>query len=105
MSKLISHRTTETLPSGMTITTLHLTEEAKRGLSTNGATIPPPPGEPHDPLDRFDRTTEAIWVYGGATMGAGLLGLFAGGHWGAIAGLAIFANLCAVSRLMRRSRR
>jgi len=46
MTKLISHQTTETLPSGTTITTLHLTPKAKRGLSTNGATIPPQPGEP-----------------------------------------------------------
>ncbi len=45
MSKLIESETTETLPSGMTITTLHLTPEAKRGLLTNGATIPPQPGE------------------------------------------------------------
>jgi hypothetical protein len=45
MSKLISHRTTVTLPSGTTITTLHLTPEAKAGLSTNGVEIPaePPP--------------------------------------------------------------
>lgn len=43
--KLISHRTTETLPSGTTITKLHLTPEAKRGLSTNGVEIPAQPGE------------------------------------------------------------
>jgi len=41
MARLISHRTTETLPSGTTITTLHLTDEARHGLSTNGATILP----------------------------------------------------------------
>lgn len=40
MSKLISHQTTETLPSGTTITTLHLTPEARAGLSTGGARIP-----------------------------------------------------------------
>jgi hypothetical protein len=38
--KLVSHRATVTLPSGTTITMLHLTPEAKAGLSTNGAEIP-----------------------------------------------------------------
>lgn len=46
MIKLVESTTTETLPSGMTLTTLHLTPEAKRGLSTNGAQIPPPLREP-----------------------------------------------------------
>lgn len=42
MIKLFTHSTTETTPSGTTLTTLHLTPEAKRGLSTNGARIPAP---------------------------------------------------------------
>lgn len=49
MTKLIESTTTETLPSGTsgtTITTLHLTPEAKRGLSTGGALIPAPNSEP-----------------------------------------------------------
>lgn len=41
-TKLVSHRTTKTLPCGTTVTTLHLTPEAKRGLSTNGVKIPAP---------------------------------------------------------------
>lgn len=39
MSKLIESQTTEVLPNGSTLTTLHLTEEARRGLSINGARI------------------------------------------------------------------
>lgn len=52
--KLIESTTTETLPSGMTITTVHLTPEAKHGLSTNGARTPPPGGEPSQELTAYD---------------------------------------------------
>lgn len=39
MTKPIKSQTTEVLPSGTTITTLHLTEDARRGLSTHGTKI------------------------------------------------------------------
>lgn len=38
--KLIEAKSSVTLPSGVVITTLHLTAEARAGLSTNGAEIP-----------------------------------------------------------------
>jgi hypothetical protein len=41
VTKLIESTTTETLPSGTTVTTLHLTPEARHGLSTGGAAIVP----------------------------------------------------------------
>lgn len=54
MTKLVSHRTTETLPSGTTITKLHLTPEGRQGLSTNGVSIPPQPEEQPAELTIYD---------------------------------------------------
>lgn len=93
----ISHVTSETSPSGTIITTLHLTDEAKCGLSTNGARIPP-----NDYPAEHDRVAEAIWVYSSASLGAGMLGLFTAGHLGAAIGLALGM---IVSALTWRSRR
>lgn len=42
MTKLIESQTVQILPSGATMTTLHLTPEGRRGLSTEGAQIPAP---------------------------------------------------------------
>jgi hypothetical protein len=39
MTKPIESQTTEVLPGGTTISTLHLTKDARRGLSTHGAKI------------------------------------------------------------------
>lgn len=80
-SKLVSHRTTVTLSSGTTITTLHLTPEAKAGLSTNGVEIPAPdrkeptmhnhpvPGEDCPACRRNDR----FWSVTSAVLGAAML--------------------------------
>lgn len=68
MSKLIESTTTETLPSGTTITTLHLTPEAKRGLSTGGARIQAPDPERIQALRaRFGITTPMPPPYDGST--------------------------------------
>lgn len=40
MTKLIESQTAQILPSGVTMTTLHLSPEGRRGLSTGGAQIP-----------------------------------------------------------------
>lgn len=42
MTKLIESRTVQILPGGVTMTTLHLSPEGRRGLSTGGAQIPAP---------------------------------------------------------------
>lgn len=64
--KLIEYETREVLPGGALLTALHLTEEAKRGLSTNGVEIP---GDPQPlPIARVQRQNwlaKAIaWIKG-----------------------------------------
>lgn len=53
-----------------------------------------------DPMvdDKRDPITEAIWVYGSAWVGAGLLGFFIAGRVGAIAGLVLISLMMVVLR-------
>lgn len=69
MSKLIESETTETLPSGTTITTLYLTPEVKRGLSTNGARIPASVTPESSELTVDDHKMRLQWIGAAIYMG------------------------------------
>lgn len=75
-SKFIESTTIETLPSGTTITTLRLTPEAKRGLHTNGATIPPQPGESRE-LTVYDHQRRFQFAYAALLAGTSIAGILA----------------------------